>query len=137
MIKVGSNDTNLKLIKHLVNSTISKQVKGTLISVDEGVRTRSRTKSNPDHWTMVPAPFKIFSVLIDILMIENEGGDDEFGDEVEDETRIHEWDKPLAFIDGRVSLSGKCSQYKVIYSGAQLIRVTADGIRWRVPLQMC
>lgn len=74
-----------------------------MTSLDSGVRTRSRTKSKPDQWTMVPVPVKIFLVLVDMLMIENEGGEDEFIDELDDEGRVHGWDKPLDFVDGRVS----------------------------------
>ncbi|KAI6778489.1 importin-9 [Emericellopsis cladophorae] len=46
------------------------QVKGDLVvSNDTRIKTRSRSKQNPDQWTQVPAQVKIIKLLIEELML--------------------------------------------------------------------
>ncbi|KAJ4816684.1 Importin-9 [Rhynchospora pubera] len=60
--------TALVLLFSTRNVELSKlQVKGNLIKNTGGIKTRSKSKSAPDQWTLVPLPAKIFSLLADAL----------------------------------------------------------------------
>ncbi|KAG6188934.1 hypothetical protein E4U27_006853 [Claviceps purpurea] len=51
-------------------------VKGDMIvGADDGrIKTRSRSKQNPDKWTIIPAPLKIVKLLVDELASASGGG---------------------------------------------------------------
>ncbi|RKP07583.1 armadillo-type protein, partial [Thamnocephalis sphaerospora] len=77
------------LLTNIDQRIMSVQLKGDLIiSTDERIVTRSRSRSNPDQYTMVPAPVKILKLLLAEMpssdAARNDGGDaasdDEDGD---------------------------------------------------------
>ncbi|GER42263.1 importin [Striga asiatica] len=63
-------------------------VKGHLIKSDTGITTRSRAKTLPDQWTVVPLPAKILAILEDTLLEIQEQVD---GDNEEDSDS--DWDE--------------------------------------------
>lgn len=49
------------------------QVKGWQIETDPGIRTRSKAKQQQERWVMLPAPVKLFSLLVDTVGEQQEG----------------------------------------------------------------
>ncbi|XWS64118.1 hypothetical protein CRYUN_Cryun06bG0159400 [Craigia yunnanensis] len=66
-------------------------VQGHLIKSMAGITTRSKAKSAPDQWTIVPLPTKILALLVDAL-IEIQEQVQEAEDEDSDWEEIHEGD---------------------------------------------
>ncbi|GMH34505.1 hypothetical protein BSKO_02339 [Bryopsis sp. KO-2023] len=81
------------------------QVRGKMVSLESGVRTRSKSRADPERWTIIPLPVKIFLVLVDTLM-ESEGASEEFVDDIDEEGRVHEWDRPLQYLNGKMVSAG-------------------------------
>ncbi|CAM0914131.1 unnamed protein product [Alopecurus aequalis] len=53
------------------------EVNGHLVKTSAGITTRSKARVTPDHWTKIPLPSKIFSLLADTLAeIQEQVGDD-------------------------------------------------------------
>ncbi|KAM0908834.1 hypothetical protein ACQ4PT_015180 [Festuca glaucescens] len=53
------------------------EVNGHLVKTSAGITTRSKARVTPDHWTKIPLPSKIFSLLADTLTeIQEQVGDD-------------------------------------------------------------
>ncbi|XWS69546.1 hypothetical protein CRYUN_Cryun04dG0187900 [Craigia yunnanensis] len=87
-IKVTTSALALLLsTRHLELSNIN--VQGHIIKSMEGITTRSKAKSTPDQWTIVPLPAKILALLADALIeIQEQVRDAE--DEDSDWEEIHE-----------------------------------------------
>lgn len=66
-------------------------VQGRLLKTMEGITTRSKAKSAPDQWTIVPLPGKILALLVDALIEIQEQVQDAV-DEDSDWEEIHEGD---------------------------------------------
>ncbi|KAJ3694783.1 hypothetical protein LUZ60_000160 [Juncus effusus] len=75
----------LALLLSTKNPELSKiQVQGHLIKKVGGIKTRSKSKSAPEQWTVVPLPVKIFSILADTIaeILEQVSSDEDDWEEV-------------------------------------------------------
>ncbi|KAK9862534.1 hypothetical protein WJX84_000998 [Apatococcus fuscideae] len=71
---------------------ISTQVKGWQIETDTGIRTRSKARKQQEQWVMLPAPVKLFSLLVDTVGEQQEGGGPGFNGRQAGDDEDEEWE---------------------------------------------
>lgn len=81
-------------------------VQGHLVKTNAGITTRSKAKSTPDQWTVMPLPAKILALLVDVLIEIQEQvaiGNDEDSDWEEIQAEDVETDQNMVISSGATS----------------------------------
>nr|GMD27318.1 importin-9 [Ipomoea batatas] len=107
--------TALALLLSTRHAELEKiNVQGHLIKSSAGITTRSKAKTAPDQWTVIPLPVKILAILADSLIEIQEqalGDGDEDDDWEEAEGGDIERDEALLFAAGSTSNSRPTYEY--------------------------